>query len=310
VEGLSGGLNRGRNISEMKAGVNPAVHRLSGQVAIVTGGTVGIGRATCIALAKQGAQVVIVGRSQERLEQTLAEMARLKIGGEPWGLALDVRREGDMDEMASHTVERFGRIDILVTAAGVLRGGAGHLRTLQHMSIPEWDEVLDTNLKGVFLANRAVLPTMISRRGGNIINISSTSGRQGLAFDSAYCASKFGVIGLSEALAEEMRHYGIRVQVLLPGAIETDMWEQNPLPRPKNILPVERVADFICYLVTLPVDVILPDPIIEPLKVREQPAWAGKSLETGRTSETKPAVKVAGSAEFLDQQGRRSVSHG
>lgn len=303
-------MNSGKNLSEMKAGETPAVGQLAGQVAIVTGGTVGIGRATCIALARKGAQVVIVGRSRERLEQTLAEMARHKTGPEPLGLALDVRREADMAEMTGRTLERFSRIDILVTAAGILRGGAGHLRTLQQMSVPEWDEVLDTNLKGVFLANRAVLPTMISQRRGNIINISSTSGRQGLAFDSAYCASKFGVIGLSEALAEEMRNYGIRVQVLLPGAIETDMWDQNPLPRPQNILPVERAADFICYLVTLPVDVILPDPIIEPLKVRLQPAWSGSTRDPGLASETAPGVGAASPGEFFDQEGRERVPHG
>jgi NAD(P)-dependent dehydrogenase (short-subunit alcohol dehydrogenase family) len=294
----------------MKAGAGPAAGLLNGQVAIVTGGTVGIGRATCVALAKEGAQVVIVGRSRERLEQTLAEMARQQIGPEPLGLALDVRQEAEMVEMASRTLERFARIDILVTAAGILRGGAGHLRTLQHMSIPEWDEVLDTNLKGVFLANRAVLPAMISRRRGNIVNVSSTSGRQGLAYDSAYCASKFGVIGLSEALAEEMRHYGIRIQVLLPGAIETGMWNQNPLPRPKDILPVDRVADFIRYLVTLPADVILPGPAIEPLKTRLHPAWSGATPKPGRASETGPGVEVAGAEALEDPEGRRKIPHG
>jgi 3-oxoacyl-[acyl-carrier protein] reductase len=293
----------------MKEGSGLTSGLLRGQVAIVTGGTVGIGRATCLALAREGAQVVIVGRSRERLEQTLADMARQKTGPEPLGLALDVRREAEMAEMANRTLEKFGRIDILVTAAGILRGGAG-LRTLQHMSVQDWDEVLDTNLKGIFLANRAVLPAMISRRQGNIINISSTSGRQGLAFDSAYCASKFGVIGLSEALAEEVRSYGIRVQVLLPGAIETDMWDQNPLPRPQNILPVDRVADFISYLVTLPQDVILPDPIIEPLKVRLQPAWSGTLRESGQTYETRPGVGTASPAEFFNGKERERFPHG
>ena len=294
---------------EMKAVAGPAAGLLNGQVAIVTGGTVGIGRATGVALTRDGAQVVIVGRSRERLEQTLAELARHQTGPEPLALALDVRQEADMAEMASRTLERFGRIDILVTAAGILRSGAGDLRTLQHMSVPEWDEVLDTNLKGVFLANRAVLPAMISRRRGNIVNVSSTSGRQGLAFDSAYCASKLGVIGLSEALAEEMRHYGIRVQVLLPGAIDTGMWSQNPLPRPKDILSVDRVADFIRYLVTLPADVIMPDSVIEPLKTRLHLSWSGSTPEPGRASATGPGVKATVAEASEDQEGRRKIPH-
>lgn len=183
-----------------------------------------------------------------------------------------------MEQMAASTRERFGRIDILVAAAGILRAKGGHLRTLRQMSAAEWDEVLDTNLKGVFLANRAVLPAMIERRRGNILNISSTSGRKGLAYDSAYCASKFGVIGLSEALAEEMRQYGIRVQILLPGAISTGMWNQNgPLPRPGNILAPERVAELAVEMVALPDDTVLPMPVIEPFKMQLQTGWIGRT---------------------------------
>lgn len=260
---------------------------LDGQVAIVTGGTVGIGRATCVALMREGATVIFVGRNRERVEETLTELKRRKRNSKPLGLDLDVRRETDMQEMADRTIERFGRIDILIAAAGILRAKGGLLRTLQQMSAQEWDEVLDTNLKGVFLSNRAVLPTMIRQRRGNILNISSTSGRKGLAFDSAYCASKFGVIGLSEALAEEMRQYGIRVQILLPGAIETGMWDQNgPLPRPGAMLAPERVADLILYLVTLPEDTALAAPIVEPFKKRVRTGWLGHStLQIGSAGE-------------------------
>lgn len=271
-------------MNELAAKQNGLLH---GQVAIVTGGTVGIGRATCVALVKEGATVVVVGRNRERIEETLAELKRHKRNPKPLGLALDVRREPDMQEMADRTLERFGRIDILIAAAGILRAKGGLLRTLQQMSAEEWDEVLDTNLKGVFLSNRAVLPTMIRQRRGNILNISSTSGRKGLAYDSAYCASKFGVIGLSEALAEEMRQYGIRVQILLPGAIQTGMWDQNgPLPRPASILAPERVANLILYLVTLPEDTVLAAPIVEPFKTRLRTRWLSRStLQIGRAGE-------------------------
>jgi NAD(P)-dependent dehydrogenase (short-subunit alcohol dehydrogenase family) len=254
--------------------------RLEGRVAIVTGGTIGIGRAICHALAGEGAHVVVVGRNTERLTETVAAMEGAEKKNAHAALCLDVTNEGDMERMAEAANERFGRIDILIAAAGILRAKGGRLRTLQQMSSQEWDEVLDTNLKGVFLSNRAVLPSMIKQRSGNIVNISSTSGRKGLAYDSAYCASKFGVIGLSEALAEEMRQYGIRVQTLLPGAIGTGMWNQNgPLPRPGNILNAERVADIVVHMVTLPEDTLFPMPVIEPLKMHLNTGWIGRSIQ-------------------------------
>lgn len=244
---------------------------LSGHVAIVTGGTVGIGYDTCRALARAGAHVVAVGRNGEKLKSLVAEIEQLTTESKALGLPLDVREERDMEEMARRTLDTFGRIDSLIASAGILRAGEGRITKFQQMTIEEWDDVLDTNLKGVFLSNRAVLPAMINQRSGDIINLSSTSGRKGYAYDSAYCASKFGVIGLSEALAEEVRNYGVRVQVVLPGAIDTGMWDQNgPLPPPAAILPVERVADLIINLLSLPEDTILAGPVIEPFK-----GWAG-----------------------------------
>ncbi len=239
---------------------------LEGKVAIVTGGSIGIGLSTAVALARHGVRVVVVGRNNARLDEAQAEIGQKSGNSEILGLPLDVRRMSHMEQMARRTLDHFGRIDILVAAAGLLRAKGGFLRTVQQMSVEEWDEVIDTNLKGVFLSNRAVIPIMIQQRSGDIINLSSTSGRKGLAFDSAYCASKFGVIGLSEALAEELCQYGIRVQVLLPGAIETGMWGQNPLPPPKDILKPDRVADIIVHMVTFPEDALLETPIVEPLK--------------------------------------------
>jgi NAD(P)-dependent dehydrogenase (short-subunit alcohol dehydrogenase family) len=255
---------------------DPKKGRLSDQVAVITGGTVGIGRATCLALAGEGASIVIVGRNRNRLEEVLQAVTLENDRSRTLGLLLDVRSEIDMQEMANRTMVQFGRLDILICAAGILRASGGNLRTLQKMSPEEWDEVIDTNLKGVFLANRAVLPIMMDQRRGEIINLSSTSGRKGLAFDSAYCASKFGVIGLSESLGEEMRQYGIRVQLLLPGAIETGMWDQNgPLPRPTDILTPEQVAKVILFMVTLPEDSTLTSPTLEPFLTKRGTGWLG-----------------------------------
>jgi NAD(P)-dependent dehydrogenase (short-subunit alcohol dehydrogenase family) len=152
---------------------------------------------------------------------------------------------------------------------------SGTLKLLTQLRIVEWNEVLDTNIKGVFLSNRAVLPTMIAQRRGNIVNISSVAGRQGWAHDPAYCASKHGVIGLLEALAEEVGQHGVKVQVVSPAAVDTPMWDQHgPFPRPGNTLPPTRVADFIIYLLSLPTDTALLDPVIALFRARRRTARA------------------------------------
>lgn len=256
--------------------------RLQGQIAVVTGAGGGVGRATCEALAHAGASIVAVDLDQQRVRQVCEELKSLegRRGAQQFlGLGLDVRRESDMQQMAEEALTHLGRIDILVAAAGILRAKGAPLRLLAHMPLHEWDEVLDTNLRGVFLSNRAVLPTMIRQKSGQIVNISSVSGRQGRAYDAAYCASKFAVIGLSESLAEEVRSDNIRVHVLLPDAVDTPMWNQNgPVPRPPVMLPATRVAEFIVYLLMLPEDTILVSPIIAPFQRRRRIAPAAKSV--------------------------------
>ena len=265
------------------------------QTAIITGGSIGIGLCTATALAREGANIVLIGRDRERLDKAVAEIKKETGCSECRGYSLDVKSQNDMEEMADLTLSHYGQIDILVTAAGILRAEGGALRTVQQMSLREWNEVVDTNLKGVFTTNRAVIPAMIKQRSGHIVNLSSTSGRKGLAFDSAYCASKFAVIGLSEALAEELKHYGIKVHVLLPGAIETGMWDQNgPLPPPKDILAPERVADFILYVLTMPEDIVLAPPIIEPLKTHSGfPGRTEKNKDRQQSNSTSTNLKYA-----------------
>lgn len=250
--------------------------QFDGQVAIVTGGTAGIGRVVCARLAECGANVVAVGRDRKRLEQVVSEIKE-RAGDRALPFRGDVRSEADMDNLAATTAERFGRIDVLVASAGILRARGASLKTLNRMSVSEWEEVVDTNLKGVFLSNRAVLSVMIAQRRGQIINLSSTSGRRGYAFDTAYCAAKFGVIGLSEALAEEVRPYGVRVQVLLPGATDTPMWDQNgPIRRPTFALSAERAAEIVIGLLSVPWDTTLAAPVVEPFAKPERDGWLGE----------------------------------
>jgi 3-oxoacyl-[acyl-carrier protein] reductase len=244
---------------------------LTGQIAIVTGGASGIGRATCLSLARLGAAVALVDLNAALLAEAAREITMLAGAAEPLILPKDIRSETDMADMARITLEKFGRIDILVHSAGILRGKGSGPKMMVDMDVTEWDEVITTNLKGTFLCNRAVLPAMVKQRRGQIINIASTSGLQGRALDSVYCASKFGVMGLSQALSEEVRQYGIRVQVVAPDAIDTPMWGQNrPIRPPADSLAPSRVADLIAYVVTLPLDATLGNVVIAPFRFRRR----------------------------------------
>jgi 3-oxoacyl-[acyl-carrier protein] reductase len=244
---------------------------LAGQVVIVTGGASGIGQATCRAMARKGASLVAMDVNQGGLDELLGTLKAELPDLEALGLALNVRLEQDMQEMASRTLERFGRIDILVHCAGILRIKGSRPQFMHQLSLEEYETVMDINLKGTFLSNRAVIPAMVRQRQGQIFNISSTSGLKGRPLDSVYSASKFGVVGLSEALAEEVRQYGIKVQVVLPDAVDTPMWEQNaPIQAPDNSLAPERVADLICYLATLPRDTVLSNLVMLPFKFRQR----------------------------------------
>jgi len=253
---------------------------LDGQVVIITGGASGIGRATCHEMVPRGARTVVVDINQASVDEAVAVLRSELSNNEALGVVADVRLEQDMVEMVRQVVEHFGRIDVLVHCAGILRIKGSGPRLLHQVSLDEWDAVIDTNLKGTFLCNRAVVPAMMKQRSGQIINISSTSGLKGRAFDSVYCASKFGMIGLSEALAEEVRQYGIRVHVVLPDAVDTPIWEQNaPVRAPEDSLSPERVANVITYLAGLPEDTVLNNLVIRPFRGRRR-----RKRVSGKTS--------------------------
>jgi NAD(P)-dependent dehydrogenase (short-subunit alcohol dehydrogenase family) len=238
---------------------------LSGRVALITGAAGGIGAATARALAARGARLVLTDRSEDGLGALAADLpdAVTTVG--------DVSSEADMAAFAALAVERFGTIDILVTTAAILRGREG-MRTLADTSFEEWKRLIDVNLTGTFLANRAVLPAMLAQKRGDIVNLSSVSGRQGRAFDGPYSASKAGIIGLSESLAEEVHREGVRVQTLLPDAVDTGLWSQSggTALKPRNMLTPDRVAALICYLLALPRDTYLLNSVVAPMATRRR----------------------------------------
>jgi 3-oxoacyl-[acyl-carrier protein] reductase len=195
---------------------------LNESVAIVTGGGRGIGRAIALELAAAGIKVVVnyAGRS-EKAEETVSLIRQS--GGESIAVQADVSQASEVDRLVQTTLEHFGKVDILINNAGITRDGL-----LLRMKEADWDSVLATNLKGVFLCTKAVSKGMLKQRSGVIVNISSVVGISGNAGQANYAAAKAGIIGLSKSTAKEFASRGIRVNVVAPGYICTDMTETLP----------------------------------------------------------------------------------
>jgi len=190
--------------------------QLANQIAVVTGAGRGIGRAIALKFANEGADVVVVSRTQENSEKVAAEIRAL--GRKAWAHAVDVSDSASVSAAADKILADCGKVDILVNNAGVTRDGL-----LMRMSDADWDSVLDTNLKGAFLVTKAFSRAMLKARCGRIINISSVIGLIGNAGQSNYAASKAGLIGFTQSCAREFAGRGITVNAIAPGFIETDM---------------------------------------------------------------------------------------
>jgi 3-oxoacyl-[acyl-carrier protein] reductase len=190
------------------------------KVAIVTGSSRGIGKAIAHELARKGFSVVINSRSQEDSSKAAKELKET-FGIKSIGVSADIRDKIQVQRMVQKTIEEFKRIDVLVNNAGVLV-----VKSLNDTAQKDWDYVIDVNLKGTFLCSKEVLPYMLSQKSGCIVNISSGAGKSGYAGLAAYCASKFGVIGLTESLAQEIKKDGITVVAICPGSVATDMQKQ------------------------------------------------------------------------------------
>jgi len=213
-----------------------------GTVALVTGASRGIGRAIALRLAKLGAAVSICGRDAQALTASEAELK--KLGAPVYSQIADVSQSSDVTALVDKTLAALGPISILVNNAGLGLFGPTHEKTEA-----EWDRVLNSNLKSAFLASRAVAPTMIQRGGGDIINISSLAGRNAFAGGGIYCASKWGLQGLSACMAEDLRGYGIRVSVICPGSVATE-FSGHSRKDPSKTLSPEDVAHAVEMIVT------------------------------------------------------------
>jgi NAD(P)-dependent dehydrogenase (short-subunit alcohol dehydrogenase family) len=198
---------------------------LAGKVAVVTGASRGIGQAVAAALS--GAGAVVAGCARRAA---------------PGVAACDVRHPAEVARFAEEVMGRLGVPDLLVNNAGIVARAP-----LDELSLEDWDGVVDSNLKGTFLITRAFLPGMRARKSGRIVNVASISGRQGTAGLTAYCAAKHGVVGLTRALAQELRGQGIAVNAVCPGSVDTDMLRQG-MPGAKPDMSPEDVAGVVLYL--------------------------------------------------------------
>ena len=202
--------------------------RLKGKVALITGGTSGIGSATAVRFAREGAAVVITGRNTERGDQVVRDIAAN--GGEALFIQADVRFADQCRNAVDQTLERFGKIDVLFNNAGVF-----HPRTVPECTEEEWDDTIDSSLKGAFLMSKFALPSMIERGSGSIINCSSGWGIQGGDRAAAYCAAKGGLVVMTKAMAIDHGPDGIRVNSVCPGDVETRMMHADARDRGQSL---------------------------------------------------------------------------
>ena len=215
---------------------------LSGQVVLITGAGRGIGRAIALHFALEGARIALTGRDMNRLEQVSQEIKAA--GGEAVSSSLDVTRDDVADRVAKEVIGTWGRIDVLINNAGIITYDI----PLWATTMEQWDVVMNTNLRGMHLVCRAVIPYMMQRKRRVIINIGSSSGRRPDSEYGAYATSKWGVVGYTVSLAHSLRHHGIRVNGINPDWVDTDMARAyHPSGGPDWIAP-EEVAQAALYL--------------------------------------------------------------
>jgi 3-oxoacyl-[acyl-carrier protein] reductase len=215
---------------------------LKGKVALITGASRGIGLAIAQKLGQMGARLSLCARDATPLEKAAKEIKSQ--GASAIAVPADVTRSSDIAFLVKKTEQTLGPIEILVNNAGI-----GYFAPVQQAEEANWDAVLDTNLKAVFLLSKAVAPGMIERRGGHIVNIASLAGKNAFAGGSIYCASKWGLLGLTQCMAEDLRPYGIRVGAICPGTVATE-FSPHAGKDPRKMLQPEDVAHAVEMILT------------------------------------------------------------
>lgn len=229
---------------------------LEDKIAIVTGASRGMGRATAFALAREGAKVVLAARSEDTLSEVASRIR--EAGGTAWAHPTDITSEESVNSLVREVQERSGRIDILVNVAGV-----GSFGPIAEFSTEDWDAIFNTNLRGLFFCTRAVLSQMTAQKSGHIVNIASIAGHSGSATRAAYCASKAGVLRFSEALLQEVRKDEIKVSVISPGSTNTGFGGSNNPAGWK--MEAEDIARTVVSVLSSSHDALLSEVVMRPL---------------------------------------------
>ncbi|MGA9639721.1 3-ketoacyl-ACP reductase [Flavobacterium sp.] len=213
---------------------------LKNKNALITGAGKGIGKAIAIALAKEGVNVILVARTQEDIDKVALKVRALRV--KALAITADVADNNSVKEAVDKALAEFGTIDILINNAGIAAFGK-----FLEMETTEWERIIQVNLMGTYYTTHAVLPNMIERQTGDIINISSTAGLNGNAMTSAYSASKFAVLGLTDSLMQEVRKHNIRVTALIPSTVATDMAKELNIvgDNADKIMQAEDIAELI-----------------------------------------------------------------
>lgn len=208
--------------------------------ALITGAGKGIGKAIALALAKEGVNIILVARTQEEIDSVAAKVRSLRV--KALAITADVADINSVNAAVEKALAEFGTIDILINNAGIAAFGK-----FLELEPTDWERIIQVNLMGTYYMTRAVLPNMIERQTGDIINISSTAGLSGNALTSAYSASKFAVLGLTESLMQEVRKHNIRVTALTPSTVATDMAKELKLTdgNPEKVMQAEDMAELI-----------------------------------------------------------------
>jgi 3-oxoacyl-[acyl-carrier protein] reductase len=228
---------------------------LTEQIAIVTGGGTGIGRALTEALAAAGVTVVIASRREERLRQTADEVNARCDAERVYPYAFDIRDRAQCEALAAYATGRWGTVDVLVNNSGLAVP-----ETIEHLTDEGWDKVMETNLRGAMWLSRAVLPAMTTQDFGDVVNISSQAGKHGYADVPSYCASKFGLLGFAESLRDHVRKTGANIRVFnfCPGLVDVDNTEAGQAPR-AGAIHVANMARTLIFALSLDREVILED---------------------------------------------------
>ncbi|PVX51731.1 hypothetical protein C7377_0016 [Balneicella halophila] len=237
------------------------------KIALITGATSGIGKATAIALASCGHNVIITGRRGERLEE-LAEEIKVKHKAEALPLAFDVRNNEEVVEAFKSLPDRWKSIDVLINNAGLAAG----MDTIQDGKLEDWEQMIDTNVKGLLYVSKQVMPLMIERGEGHIVNISSVAGKETYPKGNVYCATKHAVEAITKGMRIDLNPYGIKVSEVCPGMVETefsvvrlkDADANNKVYKGLKPLLAEDVAETIVFIVTRPKHVSIADVLIFP----------------------------------------------